>query len=165
MSSALSIPIESYIVPDTAPVVPDGFTLLDVALAGPVPNEIALGDSWSIIVVVPSGSARIWLDADPSAPVSTSDVERAAFNPTSPPGPIAAARLVARRGGVPLAAIPLVAGIISRVWSPDGDSASLLELMPLAWDLPVAALVGDDSPSARLEIAWRTQFPTHIEAG
>lgn len=163
MSSVQSIAIESYVVPDSAPAVPSGFQLLDMMLPGAIPTELALGDGWTVIPVVPSGTARVWLDADSSALVSSSDLERAVADPAAPPGPTGAPRLVVRRGGAPLAAFPLVAGMTGRAWSADGGAGSLLELIPIAWEIHVASLVGGDPPRAHLALAWRTQFPAHLE--
>jgi hypothetical protein len=163
VSSVPSISIEAYIVSDAPPSAPDGFQRLDVTIAGALPSELPLGDGWSVIVVVPSGSARVWLDADPTTLVGSSDLEQTPANPASPPPPRGAPRLVVRRGGAPLAAIPLAAGWLSRVWSPAGGAAALLELMPLSWTIPAGALVGAPTPRAAIALAWRTQFPSHLE--
>lgn len=162
--SVASIAIESYVVPDRSPVAPDGFELLDITLPDALPSELVLGDGWTVIPVVPTGSARVLLDADSDAIVASSDLERAATDPASPAPAVGAPRLVVRRGGAPLAAVPLVAGVLVRAWSPDGGAGSLLELVPIAWDIRVAAVVGSGPPRSRLTLAWRTRFPAHFEA-
>lgn len=161
--SVQSIAIESYVVPDSQPEVPSGFQVLDLVVSTAIPAELALGDGWTVIPLVPSGSARVWLDADPLALVTSSDVERAVQDPAAPPGPGSAPRLIVRRGGAPVAAFPLVAGITNRAWSEDGGAGSLLELIPIAWEIRVASLLGTEPPRAQLTLAWRTQFPAHFE--
>lgn len=165
VSSVPGISIEAYVVAEPPPAVPAGWQSLAITLSGALPSEQVLGDGWTIILIVPSGSAQLWLAADPAALVATSAADEAAADPASPPGPIGAPRLIARRnGGAPLGAIPLVVGVTGRVWSADGGPGSLLEVTPISWSIPVAALVDGSSPRAQLALAWRTQFPTTVEA-
>lgn len=64
-----------------------------------------------------------------------------------------APRLVIRRGGSPLGALPLAAGVMGAFHA----ASALLELMPLAWELRVGALRGGVPSGARLELAWRSR--------
>lgn len=158
-----SIAIESYVVPDRAPSAPAGFELLSTSVSTGVPCEIELADGWSLIVHVPTGTARTWLDADPAAIVTSSELEMQPYDATHPPAPIAPARLVVRRGGAPLAAIPLTAGMPTLVTSPGSQGG--LELIPLAWDVRAGALLAGARSSIRLEMAWRTQFGAGSDGG
>jgi hypothetical protein len=158
-----SIAIESYVVPDRAPSAPPGFALLSTSVASGVPCEIDLADGWSVVVHVPTGTARAWLDADPAAIVTSSDLELQSYDPAHPPISTAPARLVVRRGGAPLAAVPLTAGMCTFVTSPGSPGA--LEVIPLAWDVRAGALLVGARSSIRLELAWRTQFGAITDQG
>jgi len=153
-----SIAIESHLVDDLPATAPVGFARVRVSLAGGLPRELALGDGWSVILQVPTGVATTWLDSDAAAIVSASELERVPYREEALDAAARCApRLVARHGGAPLAAIPLVAGVTTRV----RDSAALLEVVPLAWELRAGAMRGAAGHPAHLELAWRS----HVALG
>jgi len=157
-----SIGIESYVVKGE-PVIPAGFAYLRSTLPGGLPAEVALADSWRLVVVVPTGHARPWLDADPRSIVASSTREHAAFDGgVNAPAP-AATRMVVMRGSAVLGAIPMVVGVRTRMTS-DVPSPSLLEVVPLSWEITAAAMVGGVNASIRIELAWRAQFTATLPA-
>jgi hypothetical protein len=151
-----SIAIESYLV-KAEPGIPEGFEYLRATLSGGVPSEIVLGDSWRLLVAVPTGVARLWLDADPQSVVSSSDDEQRPFSASDRRRPPAPARMIVTRAGALLGAIPFTSGVRTRMTS-DTPSPSLLEVVPLSWDIRVAGLVGGATATIRIELAWRAQF-------
>jgi hypothetical protein len=153
-----SIAIESYLVDEQPAAVPSGFDVLRATFNEGVPRELALSDGWSVILYAPTGMARAWLDGDPAEIVSSSEHERIPHSATvANTGDLAArlaARLVIRRGGAPLGALPLASGVMGRFHA----SSAMLELMPLAWEIRSGAMRGGAPSSARIELAWRSRL-------
>jgi hypothetical protein len=146
------IAIASFLIDSAPPIAPAGFAVLRTAVDG-LPRELALSDGWSAIVFAPTGMASAWLDADPAALVSSSDAE---FVPTPPNGtPVQAApvRLVIRRSGVVVGALPLAVGVRGTFRAP----SALLELEPLSWAIRAGAMRGGVPDGARIELAWRSR--------
>lgn len=153
-------PIEAFLAgsppPDTLGSSPGGATERFVIAAG-VPREIPLDRGWSVVVQVPTGVIVPWVEADPDAIVTTHAAEDAPVLPGAPwPEPIGRSpgRLVVRRGGPPIAAVPLVRGDPRTVRSGN----LLLELSVVAWDLTVRAVVGGAGAGFSFTLAWRTSF-------
>jgi hypothetical protein len=61
---------------------------------------------------------------------------------------------VIRRGGAPLGALPLAAGVMGRYYMP----SAMLELVPLAWEIKSGTMRGGATSSARLDVAWRSRL-------
>ena len=121
-----SIAIESYLVDELPPSAPPGFATLRLTFSEGVPRELALSDGWSVIVYAPTGIARAWLDRDPAEVVASSDDERRPHAGGDDLAGRAAPRLVIRRGGAPLGALPLAAGVKGTFGAP----SALLEVVP-----------------------------------
>jgi hypothetical protein len=148
-----AFPIERYLVPETSPdVVAQGFTGVRQALTGGVPQRVELDGSVHAVLVLPTGLARQWLDADPLAVVSTSEddlVPRA-------PGPMQAPslaqraplRLVLRRGTTVLGTVPLAAGL-RRTIGP-------IEIAVCGWHLCAGTVRGPGDYGSFVALAWRT---------
>jgi hypothetical protein len=143
------------LVPDRAPAVPDGFTLVDEALLDGLPRRIQLGDDHVGVLVVPTGLAAEWRGAAPAAAVSASDAE------LLPPGPGDAAvtrvpaRLLVLRGDDVAGSLPLVAGRRYLVGDDGGAGGARLEVVVLAWDIRAGTLRGPGDTGARVRLAWR----------
>jgi hypothetical protein len=148
-----AIAIESYFVEASPPSAPPGFTASRHVIDA-VPREVELSDGWSAILYVPTGIARAWLDAAPDEIVSSSQDDLTPRR-AGPDGLArAAARLVIRRAGTVLGALPLVAGAAGNFRA----TSALLEVMLLSWEIRAAAMRGGVPGSSRLELAWRSRI-------
>lgn len=154
------IPVRRYLVSPQAPTTPEGFQRIDQSISSSLPQAIDLGDGLSLLLVVPSGLARPWREADPTSIVSHSKPELAAFVPAASEvvGHVdrAPARLLMRIKGRTVASMPLVAG--SRRMLPDSgqpDGGIRVELMLLGWDLRAGNLRGPGDYGSRISLAWR----------
>ncbi|HYT34466.1 MAG TPA: hypothetical protein VEL69_05480 [Ktedonobacteraceae bacterium] len=150
------IPIQRYLVPDTKPTLPEGFTQVDEPMLNGLPHRIQLTQSTTLIVVMPTGLATTWRDVDPTTVVSQSDDE------VSPAGLQAEAsarppvRIIVQRAGAPLVSIPLAAGALRAVWdSGRSDLGAQFELMLLSWDIRAGSLRGAGDFGSRISLAWR----------
>src|SRR5262245_42677924 len=65
------IPIASFLVDERPAPAPPGFDTVRNTFDA-LPREIALADGWSVVVYVPTGIARAWLDEDADAIVCSS---------------------------------------------------------------------------------------------
>ena len=147
------IAIESYLVDSLPTTAPPGFAVLRTAFAG-LPGELALSDGWSVILYAPTGIARAWLDADPADVVSASQHESVPHVPGADGVARLAARLVIRRGGALLGALPLAAGVMGMFHAP----AAMLEIAPLSWEIRAGAMRGGSPGSAYIEVASRSRI-------
>jgi hypothetical protein len=156
------VPIARYLVPAAERTAPAGFTAVDDALVAGLPHRVSLTEGLNLVLVVPSGLAQAWRDADPAAVVTESGPERAS-TPTGGPSEgtghprRAPARLIVESGGATIASIPLVAGLRRHV--PDAGDAELatrIELLVLGWDIRAGSLRGPGDFGSRLTLAWRT---------
>jgi hypothetical protein len=145
-----SIAIEAYVV-TSAVRIPTGFEVLRSTIDGGVPARIDLRDSWSLVLHVPTGAARTWLDADPQALVASSALE--SDLPSAGDRVPAPARLMVIRDGTPIGAIPLAIGMSTRI-ATTTPTSSLLEVIPIAWEIRAAALIGGAAGGVRIELAW-----------
>lgn len=142
-----TFPISRYLVPDAGPpALPDGFTAVRQALTGGLPQRIELGNGVNAALVLPTGLARQWLDADPLDLVSTSDDDLG----TDPERPSARPplRLIVRRGTEILASVPLAAGLRRNCRS--------VELAILRWQLFAGTVRGPGDYGSVVEFGWRT---------
>jgi hypothetical protein len=146
------IAIESYLVDDLPATAPPGFAVLQTAVDS-VPRELALADGWSVIFYAPTGIARAWLDGDPAEVLSSSRDEAVPHATGGEEAARAAARLVIRRGGALLGALPLAAGVMGTFHAP----SAMLEIVALSWEIRAAAMRGGSPGSARIELAFRSR--------
>lgn len=149
------IPIARYLTPEAAPAAPPGFTAVSAALVGGLPHQLPLDGDLSLLLVAPSGLAREWRDADPAALVSRGAWELAPRPAAEAELVRAPVRLLARRGGLIVAAVPLSAG--RRALLPPGDEARgvAIELIVLDWEILAGNLRGPGDVGGRIAVAWR----------
>jgi len=149
------IPVVGFLVPEHDRIVPNGFTLVDQKMTRGLPHVIALDKSTSVTVVLPSGLARAWRDADSALVVSSSEAEQAPSVPEAaddvarPP-----LRLGIDRNGTVLGTIPLAAGL-RQVVPRDGGSGAAIELVVLGWELRAGTVRGAGDFGSRVTLAWR----------
>jgi len=153
-------PITRYLVPDRPPAVPDGFVALRQALTGGLPQRIELGAGVHAVLVLPTGLARQWLDADPLDVVSTS-ADDLAPRAAETPGPPALAgraplRLVVRRDTQVLGSVPLAAGL-RRVCADAGGQGrgAAVEVAVVAWHLCAGTVRGPGDYGSFVSLGWR----------
>jgi hypothetical protein len=154
----MRIPIESYLVPPEPPELPAEMIRVDTALAAGLPQTIELDRDVSVVVVVPSGLATAWRDADPSARLSAADDELAAATPDAaePVGSVdrGRPRLLVLRSGTPVAWLPLVAGA-RRSLPDDGEQGATVELAVGSWDVRAGSMRGPGAFGSQLGLGWR----------
>src|SRR5262245_1761152 len=149
------MPVEAFLTPDAVLGTPAGFIRSRQTLTRGVPFEWPLDSELSLVLVVPTGFAAVWRDADPAIVVSASAQEvgphespRGADPLERPP-----ARLLLRRARATLATIPLAAGV-SRV-TPDGDQVrTVVDLLVVAWLLHAGTVRGPGDYGSFVEVAW-----------
>lgn len=156
----LPIPVQRYLVPAQKPTTPDGFTQVDVRILTGLPYPIPLTGDLQLIVVLPTGLAVPWRDADATAIVSRSEAE---LSPAIPQpefimGDVTRApfRLVVQQSRRIIGVVPLVAGLRRVV--PDSGSNNLggqIELVILEWDVRAGSVRGAGDFGSRLSFAWR----------
>jgi hypothetical protein len=149
------VPVDRDLVPETRQPVPDGLARSRQLLVRGVPFAWQLDLEIGLVLVVPTGTAVLWRDADPMAIVADSELDDAASVAGDPEAsPRAPARLLLRRGRTVVASAPLVAGL----WRflPDGDGdASIVELYVVAFRLAAGTLRGAGDYGSFVEVAWR----------
>jgi hypothetical protein len=154
-------PITRYLVPDRPPAVLDGFVALRQALTGGLPQRIELGAGIHAVLVLPTGLARQWLDADPLEVVSTSADDLAPRPGGDAPGPPELAgraplRLVVRRDTQVLGSVPLAAGLRRTCADAGGqDLGAAVEVAVVAWHLCAGTVRGPGDYGSFLSLGWR----------
>ena len=154
------IPIQRYLVPDQKPAAAAGFTVVQTSLLTGLPYPIRLNNDIQLIVILPTGLAIAWRDADPSTVVSTSTTELFP-KPYAMPQEVgyvsrAPLRIVAQWRGSIVSVVPLVAGLQRVV--PDGGNQNLgsqIELAILQWEIRAGTLRGAGDFGSQLTLAWR----------
>ena len=150
------LPMERFLTPETTPVVPEGFIRSRQELTRGVPFEFLVDGDLTLLLQVPTGFAAIWRDVDPATLVSAAVEETRPHTPPRGAGVLerAPVRLLLRRARLPLAAIPLAAGL--RRVIPDGDGASsAIELMIVDWLLHAGCVRGPGDYGSFIDVAWR----------
>ena len=145
--ASLPAQVQRFLVPAAAPV---GFVRLGLRLLGGLPVTIPLDEEVALVIVVPTGLAAAWREADPTSVVSRSTPE---LTPVAAPvgGNRAPARLLVRVEGAIVGSVPLVANLHRRL----PDDAARVEVMVISWDLRAGSLRGPGDVGSRLELAWR----------
>jgi hypothetical protein len=136
--------------------VPPALARVRQDLVRGVPFEWTLGGDLSLALVVPTGFAVLWRDADPAVVVS--EGEDGLVPHAAPRGADALeqapARLVVRKARTIRAVVPLATGL-QRI-TPDGDgAATLAELAVVAWRLHAGTVRGPGEYGSFVELAWR----------
>lgn len=152
------IPVSRYLVPD-APPQPEaaGFTRIRQSIPAGLPLVIPLGEGLRLVLVVPTGLATTWRDADPTAVVTQSAPEQGAHDPQAPaPLPRVPGRLMLLAQGDVLESVALAAARRARL--PDtgrSDIGVRIELIVLGWEIRAGSLRGPGDVGSWIEIAWR----------
>lgn len=151
-------PIERELVP-ARPGVPQGLQRDRRPLTKGLPERIELDARHALVVVVPTGVATAWRDADPTALVASSDAETAAAV-AAPAEAVASLerpplRLLVLVGGDLRGAVPIVAGLHRRM--PDGGTCgAALELAVVSYAIHAGSMRAAGDYGSFLELAWRT---------
>src|SRR4051794_7052700 len=69
------MPVEAFLTPGPSFAIPDGFARSRQELTRGVPFEWTLESDLSLVLLVPTGVAALWREADPGDVASTSVVE------------------------------------------------------------------------------------------
>lgn len=156
----LPIPVQRYLVPPQEPTTPEGFTQVDVRILTGLPYTIPLTGDLQLIVVLPTGLAVPWRDADATAIASSSEAELSVVTPqiNFTIGDVTRApfRLVVQQSRQIIGVVPLAAGCRRVV--PDNGSTILggqIELVILEWDVRAGSVRGAGDFGSRLSLAWR----------
>jgi hypothetical protein len=144
-----------HLVAAGLPPVPDGCTVVDSRITQGLPHAIALEGEYSLLLVVPTGLARAWLAASPTAVVTSSRPQLAPVAPKQAVPAGAPARLVVLRAGRLAGAIPLAAGASAVVPEADFVAGTRIEVFVREWDLRAGSLRGPGDVGSRVSVAWR----------
>jgi hypothetical protein len=150
------MPIERFLVPEPSLALPEGFARSRQPLTRGVPFQWTLDGDLGVALIVPTGFATLWRDADPEAIATASTGETRPHVPPrgSDPSEQPAVRLILRRERATLASIPLAAGLV-RI-APDGDNArSLTEIFIAGWLLHAGCMRGPGDYGSFVDGAWR----------
>ena len=150
------IPVDSLLVPDQQPAVPDGFTSARQGLTNGLPFTWSIASDLSLVLLASVGDAGVWRAADPATIASTSADEVAPHVPPrgADPREQLALRLVVRKAKATIAAVPLAAGLV-RI-APDGDgAASVLELYIVGWTIHAGCVRGAGDYGSYIDVGWR----------
>jgi hypothetical protein len=147
--------VDRVLTPQPDPLPPPGYTSLDVAVAT-APQRIPLFDAVAVVLLLPTGEALSWLQADPAAPASSSDPGWAPAPATGAPGPSPPARLVLVDAEQTLGTLPLAAGARAILpWQGAPGRGALVDIVVLTWQLTAATVVGSVGATSRLRLGWR----------
>jgi hypothetical protein len=152
--------VSRYLVPETESAVPAGFVVLEQVVTAGLPHTFSLDPLIRVHLVVPTGLAIAFRDADPATVLTESDPQTSPYapNPAEPTGNVerAPARLHVRIGGAVAGSLPLAAGarrIVRDTGSPtDGVR---VEMIVLSWRIHCGTMRGPGDYGSRLVVAWR----------
>jgi hypothetical protein len=151
------IPIEAELVPPLTELPPE-LTRVRRLLNQGLPERIELDAKHTLVLVLPTGVANTWRDADPAALVVSSDPEQqaAASGATGAIGSLARPplRLLVLVGGALQGALPVVAGL-HRSFPDGGRLPAALEVFVLSFALYAGNVRGAGDNGSYLELAWR----------
>jgi hypothetical protein len=157
-------PALSAVVPPPTMDAPPGFIRERSVLDNGLPSTVRLPDGIDLILLIPTGTAALWRDADPTTVVSSSAAQVAADPGSQGSGLAVAAvpRLLTRVGGRTVASVPLVAGL-RRAVPDDGTAGARVELLLLGWQLTAGSMQKSGSFGSWLDLAWRRADVPHPE--
>lgn len=154
-----SFPIHENLVPELERSVPEGFNLLESTLVQGLPHRIVIAGEADVVLVVPTGEANRWRQADPRATLSTGAAQQISIESLPSSAGLALdrvpARLLVRRASKVVAVLPLTAGLQQRIVLLPGDSGELLDLRILDWDLRAGHLRGSGDYGGFIHLAWK----------
>ena len=137
--------------PDDAP---EGFTRVEQPLRSGLPHTIDLSPTLRVLLIVPTGMATYWRDADARELVSSGALEYAAHNGHTDFLHRVPATLLVQLNTRTIAAGTLHAGVMQR-FAESGLSAVRLELVVLDWTIRAGTLRGPGDFGSSLSIGWR----------
>jgi hypothetical protein len=155
------MPIDRFLTPEEPIAIPPGFTRSRQELTRGVPFQWPLESDLSLVLLVPTGFAVLWRDADPGAVVSAAGDETQPHIAPRGADPLErpAIRILLRKGGQTLTTIPLAAGL-SRV-TPDADGGrTVIDLYVADWLLHAGCVRGPGDYGSYVDVGWR-----RIDAG
>lgn len=153
----MGIPVDRYLVPDAPPLVPGDFTLVSHALVRGLPEELRLDADYSLLVYAPTGNAVLWRDAEATLAVLSGNSDSLPDSPAAPSEDVTArvpVRLVLRRAGIFVAAVPLALGL-RRQLPDDGSAGCAIELLLLDYRVHAGCLRGPGDFGSFLRFAWK----------
>jgi hypothetical protein len=158
MMKTLPIPVQRYLVPDQKPITPTDFTQVDVRILTGLPYPIPLAGDLQAIIVLPTGLAVPWRDADATDIASSSEAE---LNPHLAQSDSTIAdvirspfRLVVQQSRRTIGVVPLVAGLRRTVPDSGNSIGGQIELVILEWDIRAGSVRGAGDFGSRLSLAW-----------
>jgi hypothetical protein len=154
----LPLPLANLLVNPPVVAAPEGFVTVARTIDGGLPLAITLEQGYEVLMVLPTGLARQWIEARGGDLVATSDDELRPHDPATPGATFARAplRWLVRRGGKIIATIPFSLGMVRRV--SDGGAAEqgvALEIVALRWTVNAGSMRGGGDFGSQVEFAWR----------
>lgn len=158
--AVLPIPVQRYLVPPEPSQPPEELVRVEDKLLGGVPHSVQLGEGSVAVLIVPTGLATVWRDADPDEIVSRS-VDQTVPLAEAPveigaTGKAPARLLVRGSGGTPMGTVPLSLGVLHSLPETGTTNAGpRIELMLLSWDIRAGNLRGPGDFGGYISVAWR----------
>jgi hypothetical protein len=159
------IPVSRYLVLTTAVRLPAEMERVRLPLVQGLPQQVPLDAEFDLVLYAPLGNAVLLRDASPTALVSSSEPEGMPQLPVPAASQllIAAtqalvgtpARLVVRRVGTVLGALPLAAGVQRALPDDGGPLGARLDIIVLGWALHAGTLRAPGDFGSFIELAWR----------
>lgn len=155
----LPLPLSNLLVEPPVIAVPEGFEPVARVIDAGLPLNVPLGSGYEVLMVMPTGLARQWIEARGGDLVASSEDELRPHDPGAPSSSSfarAPLRWLVKRGGRIIAAIPFSVGAVRRV--ADGGAAGqgvALEIVALRWSLHAGSMRGAGDFGSQIEFAWR----------
>jgi hypothetical protein len=155
----LPLPLSHLLVPPPAIAVPAGFEPVSRVIVTGLPLSVPLGNGYELLLVMPTGLARQWMEARGGDLVASSEGESRPHDAAVPAESTfarAPVRWLVKRGGKIVAAVPFSVGTVRRVC--DGGAVEQgvgLELITLSWRLHAGSMRGAGDFGSQVEFAWR----------
>jgi hypothetical protein len=150
------LPMDRFLVPEKPTAIPAGFTRSRQELTRGVPFQWPLEADLRLVLLVPTGFAALWREADPGIVVSASAAETEPHIAPRGVDPLErpAIRILLRKGGETLSTAPLAAGLARVI--PDADGRrSVIDLYVADWLLHAGCLRGPGDYGSYVDVAWR----------
>jgi hypothetical protein len=165
LAVALATVVRELVPAETAPLGSE-FTVVEPPLTGGLPALIPLGDELTAALVLPTGLAKTWRDADPTALVTSGDEQTAPASAPAVQRMRAPARLVVERQDETIATLPLIVGVPRRVSEGGRESlGAVAEIVILGWEIRAGSLQGPGDAGSWIRLAWRERTSAEDEFG
>ena len=155
------VPIARELVPARPAPPPEAFTQVSSRISGALPHLIPLEGDATLVVVVPTGLAAQWRDADPTQTISSSapafEVRDKEEDEREPIGAVghAPARMFLRAGGSLRGGLPLTASVRRKIPDSGEPTPVPVEVMLIDWRLHAGDLRGAGDFGSQVRFAWR----------